>query len=138
MTTPAAFDATLAAAFVAIPGVSLARLGSDYSDEWDRIQPGETRFQLRTTPVGFAGDSNQLWQVVVADFTFAHRLADPLNERAHTLGDYLTIRSTVSRLAWWRALAGVHAAATPRLEESVERVGHVIRWTGQVEVELNP
>lgn len=142
MTTPAQFDANLAAALVAIPSVGLVRCTSDYSDEWDWIPPGANRFQIRMTPVGFTKDDSNAPNgghlVVVADFTILHRLGADLDERAVTLGDYLTVRTALVPLSFWRAIAGAHDGIVPRIDEEAERVGHVIRWGGSVELQLTP
>lgn len=142
MTTPAQFDASLEAALEAIPTVGLVRCTSDYSDEWDWIPPGGNRFQIRMTPIGFTkNDSNQPnggHLVVVAAFTILHRLGEDLDERAVTLGAYLSVRTAIVPLSFWRAIAGTHDGVVPQIDEEAERVGHIIRWSGTVELQLTP
>lgn len=114
-----------------------ARYASDYRTDLEKIQSGNTRYQIRGAAAGSAQDSNVTYQRAQVQISVHYAL--PGSERTYTEGAMQTHHASLLSLAWWRAIASVHEILiddAPQVE--IERVGKVITYTVTATVTLDP
>jgi len=131
--TPVDLLSDVAVAFEALTGAT--RLASDLRDDLEPIPSGATRYQLRASSSGSASDSNVTRTLVSLELLLHHRLAGA--ERAWTEGSLQSHLETITRAAWWRALASVYGV-DPDVEIELSREGAVVTASFSITVEIKP
>lgn len=138
MPTPAGALAAVAAALEA-QLVGIARLGSDYRDDLERLPAGARRYQLRGGVAGETVDSNATRQRLALELRILHALADPAAERAYTEGALLDAEALLLSRAFWRGIAGL---GLDEIEDGpsyrVERTGRIVALSVTLTVSILP
>jgi hypothetical protein len=139
--TYADLDAQIAVVLAGLPSTPTRLATSDLVDDLETVAAGATVFALRTS--GFRldeeEDSNQAFFTARLSVRMVHRLADPFDERAYTVGDLLLDQAELVLRTFWQGVAAVRDVIDgPEIAELPEREGHVIAYTVELEVRLVP
>ena len=107
----------------------------------DRLDAGETAYQLRVEGRGVDGtDSNVVKLVAEVEIEIHHRLSDWENERAYTEGAMMTDQESLGDFRVWRAAcASMDTFLEPaELDRPSLRDGDWISYIYKALVRLNP
>ena len=115
MATPAQVLANIASAVATL--TSGTRLGSDLSENVERIPAGGLRFALKSVvsaPKIRSNDSASSARVTLAlEVSVYYRLGAAEAERTYTEGNRLTHMTALLNPLWWEAISGVAGIAEP-------------------------
>jgi hypothetical protein len=128
----ATFDSQLATAIEALAGTP-TRFDSDRIIV-QRIPAGSTYYALRVDVIGEDGreDANTVRELAGFEIDVKYRLGAAEAERTYTVGNMLTIQSSLISRTFYRDLAAVYKTAEdkpPEVSEEAERVGRIISFT---------
>lgn len=127
----------VSSAILAMLPAGSKRYDSDYRDDLEKIQSGQTRYQVRGLSSGTTGDSNTIYKRATVELAVHFALSG--TERAYTEGAMATQLASILTLSWWRALAAVHEITTEDAPQLVaQRVGSVFTYTVTASVTLKP
>lgn len=119
-------------------GTRSAAASSDYRDDLETIDAGETKYQIRTVVAGRnTTNSNDTRSNMTVELICAHALtpvSGVYDERTYTRGQMLTDTRSVLDPNWWRSIAGILAVSEADIE--VERIGRVIQYTVTATLEI--
>lgn len=130
-------DTQAAAAIDALAGMG-ARFGSsDILETRDAVAVGSTRFQLSVRLGAESNRSSERYEVAVVTVRVHRRLTNDAEERTYRLGDMLTHQAAILAPSFWLGMASVFDIASPPvLNEDVDRVGMLVSYAIQTQVEL--
>lgn len=115
MATPAQTLTNIAVAIATLTGGT--RLGSDLSENVERIPAGGLRFALKSlvsAPQIRSNDTSSSGRVTIAmELAVHYRLGAAEAERTYTEGNRLTHMSSLLNPIWWEAITGVGGIAEP-------------------------
>jgi hypothetical protein len=115
MATPAQTLTNIAVAIATLTGGT--RLGSDLSENVERIPAGGLRFALKSlvsAPQIRSNDTSSSGRVTIAmELAVHYRLGAAEAERTYTEGSRLTHMSSLLNPLWWEAISGVGGIAEP-------------------------
>lgn len=119
-----------------------SRLADDYRDDLSDVLDATTRYQLRVSQIGRAGNSNVPTRVAAFAVSIVRKLGAAEAERTWTEGGLLTLLDKITDADWWAeptGIAGVRSVASdPRaIGVTTERTARVIETViGPVVVEI--
>lgn len=140
MATFADLDAQIATLLAGLPSSPL-RVGVDLRDDLERIPSGATRFAQRVSGLRLdeEEDSNAPLETAAVSVALFHRLADPFDERAYTVGNLLLDQEFLITRTFWQTLAAVRDVVDgPEVTSLPEREGHSISYTVELSLRLVP
>ena len=131
----------VAAAAVALPGGTKARLSSDH-DTSVPVPVGTTGIQVRATLLTLVqADSGAPKETAAVELVFVRRLATAESEQTYVAGDMAADQRALIARAFWTALPSVYDfidGGDPGVNQQPERVGPLLIYTVLAQVALAP
>ncbi len=104
------------------------RMVSDLREDLERIDAGQTRYQLQVYPAEkIYPDSNVPRSSANVTITTHHLVADAFDERAWTEGQMDVDLDRLANIGWWRALSAVRDLSG-EIEVEVVRVVNLVTY----------
>ena len=110
---------------------SLNRMSSDFRNDLDSLDAGETKYQLQQQyeAAGGTPNTNTVIERGSIEILAYHKLAEATGERTYTEGAMRTEQASLMSKFWWSSnVAGARSWDRPDLQTDVGREGNVILW----------